>query len=346
MKRITLFALVLALLVLPLVSVGSGREFAADILVYVILAVALYVQIGLVGMVNFGFSAFFGLGAYAGALAMMRLTPSLLPSLAVAVLVVMVVALLFGALAIRTRETAFTILTLTFSQLLYVLAVADDKVTGGVNGLTGVPRPRLPAWIADATGLTFDSDTGFYYLALACAAIVVFGVHVLQRSRLGAVFAGIRENEERMAVLGYAVSRYKLAAFVISAGLGGLAGYLNAALLGYVGPGSLFWTLSGEAILMVSLGGASTLVGPIIGAAAFIGLSHFAVGVTDHWRLFVGMAFIGIMLFAPRGLVPIVRDKLARLNAGSESSPSPNHLPLSSGNLVSVKTQPSHKEVA
>lgn len=145
MKRITLFALVLALLVLPLVSVGSGREFAADILVYVILAVALYVQIGLVGMVNFGFSAFFGLGAYAGALAMMRLTPSLLPSLAVAVLVVMVVALLFGALAIRTRETAFTILTLTFSQLLYVLAVADDKVTGGVNGLTGVPgRGYLP----------------------------------------------------------------------------------------------------------------------------------------------------------------------------------------------------------
>lgn len=311
MNRRLLLAIAVALLVLPLVSVGSGREFAADILIYVILAVGLYVQIGLVGLVNFGFSAFFGLGAYAGALTMMKITPSLLPSLGITVVVVVVVAVLFGALAIRTRETAFTILTLTFSQLLYVLAVADERWTQGVNGMSGVPRPTVPRWLADATGISFDGDTGFYYLVLGICGLVVLGVHVLQRSRLGAVLAGVRENEERMAVLGYAVQRYKLAAFVISAGLGGIAGYLNAALLGYVGPSSLFWTVSGEAILMVSLGGASTLLGPIVGAVAFVGLSHYAVGVTDHWRLFVGLAFIAVMLFAPKGLVPIVRERIA-----------------------------------
>lgn len=311
-RKLLITVLVAVLLALPWVTSGSGPEFVTDMLAYVVLAVALYVQIGLVGLVNFGFSAFFGLGAYVGALAMMKLSPSLFISLPLTVLAVAVVAAAFGALAIRTRETAFTILTLTFSQLLYVLAVADDKWTNGVNGLTGVPRPRAPSWLIDATGLSFDSDTGFYYLVLVLASLVVLGVHVLQRSRLGAVFAGIRENEERMTVLGYPVLHYKLAAFVISASLGSIAGYLNAALLGYVGPGSLFWTVSGEAILMVTLGGTASLLGPVVGAVGFIGISHFAVGITDHWRLFVGLAFIAIMLFAPSGLVPIVRDLLAR----------------------------------
>ncbi len=309
---LTLALVAAGLLCLPLASSGSGREFAADILIYAILALGLYVQIGLVGMVNFGFSAFFGLGAYAAALTMMRVTPSLLPSLAMTMVAVAVVAALFGALAIRTRETAFTILTLTFSQLLYVLAVADDRWTQGVNGISGVPRPTLPSWFADATGLSFDGDTGFYYLVLALFALVVLFVRTLQHSRLGAVLAGIRENEERMVVLGYAVPRYKLLAFVISAALGGLAGYLNAALLGYAGPSSLFWTVSGEAILMVTLGGTGLLLGPIVGAVVFIGLSHYVVGVTDHWRLIVGLIFIAIVLYTPQGIVPILRDRLTR----------------------------------
>lgn len=311
MNRRLLLLLAIGLIVLPFVSKGSGREFAADILIYAILAVGLYVQIGLVGMVNFGFSAFFGLGAYVGALTMMKFTPGLLTSLGITMLVVICVAALIGALAIRTRETAFSILTLTFSQLLYVLAVADDTWTNGVNGLSGVPRPAIPAWLSQATGWSFDGDTGFYFLALGVFATVVFLVHLLQRSRLGSVLSGIRENEERMVVLGYAVPRYKLAAFVISASIGGIAGYLNAALLGYAGPSSLFWTVSGEAILIVTLGGASTLLGPIVGAVVFIGLSHYAVGLTDHWRLFVGLAFILIMIYTPRGIVPILRERWA-----------------------------------
>jgi branched-chain amino acid transport system permease protein len=313
-----LAAIALALLALPFFSVGSGMEFTADILIYSIMAIGLYVQIALLGLVNFGFSAFFGLGSYIGAIVLMRFSADLLTSLALTVGSVAMVAATFGAIALKAKGTAFTMITLTFSQLLYVLAVADDRWTNGINGITGVPRPKLPS-LFDGLGLTLDSDAGFYYFALIAFAATVAAVWVLQRSRLGSVFVGIRENEERMVVLGYPVQAYKLAGFVISGAIGGFAGYLNAMLFGFVGPGALFWTMSGEALLMVILGGASSLAGPIVGASLFIGISHYAVSITDHWRLFVGLAFIAIVLFAPQGLVQIVRDRI-RLPARSENA--------------------------
>jgi branched-chain amino acid transport system permease protein len=164
--------------------------------------------------------------------------------------------------------------------------------------------------IAEPLGLSLGSDAGFYYLALAMFGLVVCFVHTLSRSRLGGVFAGIRENEERMMVLGYSTQHYKLAGFVISGAIGGVAGYLNASLFGFTGPGSLFWTVSGEAILMVILGGTSSLLGPVLGATVYVGLSHYAVSYTDHWRLFVGLAFIALVMFAPEGIVRILRDRL------------------------------------
>lgn len=301
--------LAVALLLIPMFSKGTGMEYTADILIYSIMAVGLYVQIALLGLVNFGFSAFFGLGGYIGAIVMMRFSNGFFTSLAISVATVMVVAALFGAIALRAKGTAFTMITLTFSQLLYVMAVADDRWTSGVNGITGLRRPKLPAAL-ESMGMSLESDAGFYYLTCICFALVVFLVWILQRSRLGAVFHGIRENEERMVVLGYHVQRFKLAGFVISAAIGAVAGCLNAMLFGFVGPGALFWTTSGEALLMVILGGTASLAGPIVGATLFIGISHYAVSVTDHWRLFVGLAFIAVVLFAPQGLVKIVRDKV------------------------------------
>lgn len=311
-------ALALAgLLLLPRFAIGSGTEFSSDILIYAIMAVGLYVQLALLGLVNFGFSAFFGLGGYVGAAFLARQSSGLFESAAFTVGCVALAAAAFGALALKTRETAFTMVTLAFSQLLYVLAVADDRWTGGVNGLTGVPRPKLPSILQDGLGLSLESDVGFYYLCVAAFVGVLALVSALQQSRLGSVFAGIRENEERMAVLGYPVYRFKLAGFVLSGAIGGFAGYLNAILFGYVGPGSLFWTTSGEALLMVILGGTSSLAGPVLGAATFVGISHYATAFTDHWRLIVGIVFIAIVLFAPQGLVKIVRDRLRGPRRGS-----------------------------
>ncbi|MDO8451192.1 MAG: branched-chain amino acid ABC transporter permease [Rhodoferax sp.] len=309
-QAVVLALIAIGLLLVPKLSVGSGIEFTADILIYAIMAIGLYVQLALLGLVNFGFSAFFGLGGYLGAIFLMRVSPDLLTSFVLTAGCSALVAALFGLVALKTKATAFTMITLTFSQLLYVLAVADDRWTGGVNGLTGVPRPRLPVWLSESFGLSLESDAGFYYLSVAVFAATVWLVWVLKRSRLGSVFAGIRENEERMVVLGYPVQAYKLAGFVISGVIGGYAGYMNAMLFGYVGPGALFWTMSGEALLMVIVGGTASLAGPIVGAAVFIGISHYAVSVTDHWRLYVGLAFIAIVLFAPQGLVKILRDRL------------------------------------
>jgi len=329
---VSLAVAAIALLLIPQVSVGSGTEFTSDILIFAIMAIGLYVQIGLLGLVNFGFSAFFGLGGYLGALLLMRWSPSLMISLPLTVVGTALVAAVCGWIALKTREIAFTMITLTFAQLLYVLAVANDGWTGGVNGLSGIPRPVLPKVIALPLGLSLDSDAGFYYFVLAMFVLVLWFVHTLARSRMGAVFAGIRENEERMVVLGYGTQHYKLAGFVISGAIGGIAGYMNATLFGFTGPGSLFWTVSGEAILMVILGGASSLLGPVAGAALYVGLSHYAVAYTDHWRLFVGCAFIALVMFAPQGIVKIVQTRLRRLvsaarngdasmTVGKESSP-------------------------
>lgn len=297
------------LLLVPVFSVGTGMEYTADIMIYSIMAIGLYVQIALLGLVNFGFSAFFGLGGYLGAILLMRYSNGLFVSLGLTLGCVALVGAAFGAIALKAKGTAFTMITLTFSQLLYVLAVADDRWTSGVNGITGVPRPKLPGFLT-SIGLTLETDASFYYFVFGSLVTVVLAVRMLQRSRLGAVFVGIRENEERMVVLGYAVQRYKFAGFVTSAVIGGFAGYLNAMLFGFVGPGALFWTTSGEALLMVILGGTTSLAGPILGASLFIGISHYAVSVTDHWRLFVGFAFIAIVLFAPQGLVKIFCDRL------------------------------------
>jgi branched-chain amino acid transport system permease protein len=303
-----LFAILALLGLIPIFAVGSGTEFSADILIYAIMALGLYVQLSLLGLVNFGFSAFFGVGGYLGAIFIMNTTRDLFLSLGLTMLICGLMALLFGIVALRTRQTAFTMITLAFAQLLYVLSLADDRWTGGVNGLTGVPRPRLPTTLREM-GLTVDSDAGFYYLVLVLFLMTFAGVWILQRSRMGSVFAGIRENEERMTVLGFPVFSYKLTGFVISGVIGGYAGYLNALLLGFAGPGALFWTTSGEALLMVILGGTTSLAGPVIGAAVFIGISHYAVSYTDHWRLFVGLAFITIVMFAPQGIVSIAKSR-------------------------------------
>lgn len=294
---------IVLLATIPQFARGSAIDVMSGILVFAIMAVALYIQIGLLGLVNFGFSAFFGAGCYAGALMLIKGTPALGTSLGITLLAVGLLSLVVGALALRAVGTAFIMITLTFSQLLYVLVQADDKWTGGANGLSGIRRPVLGS-------LDMSTDAGFYYLCLVAFLVTVGLVRLLQGSPLGAVMVGIRENEMRMRVLGYQVQRYKLAGFVISGVLGGLAGFLNAALLGYVGPTVLFWTTSGEALLMVILGGAGQLLGPIVGAAVFVALSHYATQITDHWRLVVGLIFIAVVLLAPQGLVPLLRARL------------------------------------
>jgi branched-chain amino acid transport system permease protein len=208
-------------------------------------------------------------------------------------------------------------LTLAFAQLLYAVAFKWTAVTGASDGLAGIPRSPGPFGVAVFTG-----KAGFYYLALACLVGALLFCRALVRSPFGEVLRGIRENEAKTLSLGYNTRRYKIAVVAIAFALGGLAGALYAPFAGFANTELLFWLFSGQALIMVIVGGAGTLVGPIIGAAFFMLVSNLLSSWTDSWALIFGMIFVGFVLFAPQGIWGLLtaaysakRERSARLSA-------------------------------
>ena len=192
---------------------------------------------------------------------------------------------------------SFSMLTLAFAQLLYAIAFKWTSVTGASDGLAGIPRSPGPF------GITFFSGkAGFYYLVLGCLIGAFVFCRSLVRSPFGAVLRGIRENEAKTLSLGYNTRRYKIAVVAISFALGGLAGALYAPFAGFANTELLFWLFSGQVLIMVIVGGAGTLIGPIIGAAFFMLVSNLLSSWTDSWALFFGLIFILFVLFAPQGI--------------------------------------------
>jgi branched-chain amino acid transport system permease protein len=192
---------------------------------------------------------------------------------------------------------SFSMLTLAFAQLFYAVAFKWTAATGASDGLAGIPRSPGPFGIT-----IFAGKAGFYYLVLACLLGSLLFCRVLVRSPLGEVLRGIRENEAKTLSLGYNTRRYKIAVVAIAFALGGLAGALYAPFAGFANTELLFWLFSGQVLIMVIVGGAGTLVGPIIGAAFFMLVSNLLSSWTDSWALFFGLIFIGFVLFAPQGI--------------------------------------------
>ena len=190
---------------------------------------------------------------------------------------------------------SFSMLTLAFAQLLYAIAFKWTSVTGGSDGLAGIPRTLGPFGFA-----ALSSKAGFYYLALACLVGGFLLCRALVRSPFGAVLRGIRENEAKTTALGYNTRLYKIAVVAVAYGLGGLAGALYAPFAGFANTELLFWLLSGQALIMVIVGGAGTLIGPILGAAFFMLMEHQLSAWTEAWALYFGLIFIAFVLFAPR----------------------------------------------
>ena len=206
--------------------------------------------------------------------------------------------------------------SLAFAQLLYAIAFKWTSVTGGTDGLAGIPRRAGPM------GLTFlTTKTGFYYFALAC----LFGSYLLcrelVRSPFGAVLRGIRENEPKTLSLGYDTRLYKIAVVAISYTLGGLAGALYAPFAGFANTELLFWLLSGQVLIMVIVGGSGTLIGPILGAAFFMTLEHKLSSYTEAWALFFGLIFIGFVLFAPEGIFGLAKGWMGRGKSADVGAP-------------------------
>jgi branched-chain amino acid transport system permease protein len=275
----------------------SGLERLATIAIFAILAMSLDLLVGFVGLVSLGHALFFGLGAYAMAgLTVLADLPAGL-AMVLAVLATGAVALFVGALVVRLSGVFFIMITLAASQMA-VAYFERARLFGGNGGMSGVPRLDL-AWL----GIDLGEPGMFALVAMLVAALVLLALDRVVRSPFGQVLTAIHQNEGRARALGCPVGRYKLAAFTLAGLLAGLAGTLMAQLTGFVSPDLMLWTGSGEILIMVIIGGAGSLIGPVAGAAIWILLRNALAGLTQHWMLVMGLCFIAIVLVADEGLL-------------------------------------------
>jgi branched-chain amino acid transport system permease protein len=261
-------------------------------------------MVGYTRLVSFGHAAAYGLGAYASGWLLLNSGMALPFAIAGAAILTGLVAVGVGWVCTLATGVSFSMLTLAFAQLLYAVAFKWTSVTGGSDGLAGIPRTKGPFGVE-----VFSTKTGFYYLALSCLVGAFLLCSTLVRSPFGAVLRGIRENEAKSLALGYNTRLYKIAVVAVSYGLGGLAGALYAPFAGFANTELLFWLLSGQALIMVIVGGSGTLIGPILGAAFFMLMEHWLSSYTEAWALFFGLVFIGFVLFAPQGLFGLLTGR-------------------------------------
>ena len=305
--RALLLVGLLCLAAFPLLGEKYYIQFITKVMIMAMFAMSLDLLVGYAGLVSLGHALFFGAAAYA----LMLLTPEyqaagFLTSLAVSVGVAGIASLVVGLLVLRTSGIYFIMVTLAFGQMAYYY-VHDSKHLGGSDGKYLYVRPALE--IAGWKPFDLENYTHFYYLALALLVFVYATLRVLLASPFGRTIAGIKENEHRMRMLGFATFRYKLACFVLAGMLAGLAGWLTAAHDGLVNPEMLSWHQSGQLLMMVILGGMGTPAGPILGAAALKLLELVFQIWTKHWQLALGVFIVLTVLFVPRGLAHLFEGR-------------------------------------
>ncbi len=299
---LALGALAVGLVAVPPFLAAYPLTLLTQALIYGIFAMSLDVLLGYTGLPSLGHAAYFGVAAYAVAILATEYGAGPWLCLVVAVAAALLTAAVFGLLAIRASGTYFLMITLALGMVVWGLAFRWVSMTKGDNGISGVERPAVAGWaLADATA--------FYYACLVVFAAVCAGLAVLVRSPFGMSLQGIRDSEARMRSLGYNVWLHKYLAFILSAGFAGVAGVLWAYYNGFVSPVEVQLVTSVEALLMVALGGSGTLVGPALGAGIIVFLKNFVSVYTKRWLLILGGVYICVILFAPGGLMGLVRRK-------------------------------------
>lgn len=277
---------------------------AVDILAWGLFATAFDILLGHTGLLSFGHAAFFGTGAYAAALAAVRLGAPFPLNAVAGAAAAGLLALPLMSLGIRRRGITFAMITLAFAQMVFYIANQWRSLTGGENGVTEVPRGHLLGW-------NLQDTTAFYYAALPLAALGFLLCWRTIRSPFGRVLAAIRENEVRTHSLGYAVGRFKLIATVLSCAISGLAGGIWVINHGFVGLESVHWTTSGTVVVMVLLGGMTTRLGPLLGAALVLLLRDFLSTWTDAWGIVTGTIFVAVILVFRQGIAGTIERLLA-----------------------------------
>ena len=307
MRRSLPLAAVSLLAALPWLLARHQLSILTELLIFGIFAMSLDLLMGYTGMVSFGHAAYFGLGAYGSALCLIRWEPPLPLALAAGALLAAAVAVPVGYLCTRSSGIYFGMLTLAFAQLLYTVAFKWRDVTGGSDGLTGVPKTVF--WPG---GPSTAGPYAYYFLVLVVFAAAVAACRGLVDSPFGRALQAIRENERKFATLGQDPRRLKVIVFAAAAFVAGLAGALSAPFRGFASPELMFWVLSGQALMMVIIGGLGTLVGPVLGAAIFLLLQEVVSSYTEHWMLLNGAIFVVMVIFFPGGLVGTLRRWSAR----------------------------------
>jgi len=285
----------LALVILPFALSDYPRALIAEIFIFAIFAMSLDLILGFTGLMSLGHAAFFGLGAYAVAVLGAQFGINAWLGLVAGVALAAAGAGLMGFFCVRTGGVQFLMLTLAFSQLVFSVALKWRDVTGGSDGLA---LPEQPGFL----GFNLSHSLVMYFMTLCCFVAVYLGLRRLINAPLGHAFVGIRENEPRMAAIGYPTRAYKLLAFTIAGAVAGFAGGLYVIYNGFISSDAVYWTASGDILIMTMLGGAGTLIGPPIGAAVFLLMKNVLSSYSAHWLFIIGAAFICCVMLFPGGI--------------------------------------------
>ncbi|HEX4111197.1 MAG TPA: ABC transporter permease [Stellaceae bacterium] len=286
---------VAALIVYPLFVADYQRQLVTELFIFAIFAMSLDLLLGYTGLMSLGHAAFFGVGAYVVIVLGTLFGLDAWIGVAVGIVVAALAALVIGYFCVRTSGIPFLMLTLAFSQLIYSVALKWRDVTGGSDGI-GIPQK--PGFF----GFDLSHALPMYFMALGFFVLCFLALRRLVASPLGRVFIGIRENEARMLAIGYATRRYKLASFTIGGAVAGFAGGLYAIFNGFISPDAVYWSASGDVLIMVMLGGAGTLLGPVFGAAAFLLMKNLVSTYSEHWLFIIGVIFVLCVMFFPGGI--------------------------------------------
>jgi branched-chain amino acid transport system permease protein len=285
-------------------------SLATQVLTYGLIALGFNLLYGYTGLLSFGHAAYFGLGAYGCGLALAKLKiGSVWGALLIGVLAATAGGAVAGFFCLRRRGIYFAMLTLAFAQMLYFIAFHAADLTGGDDGLRGIP---LPALAFPGTTISLRTPLVFYYFVYALLVLAVAALRRILDSPFGTVLQAIRENSDRAVACGYDVNRIKLLSFVFSAAFTGLAGSLEALRLTVVPVEALYWSTSGQVVIMTLLGGAGTFFGPFVGALTYLVLEERLSRLIEWWPIVVGAVFMTFVLFLPKGIWGTLTSRLDR----------------------------------
>jgi len=302
--RIGLPLLIAALVAVPFVPQLIYPIFLMKVMCFVLFACAFNLLLGHAGIVSFGHAAFFGSSAYITGYALRDLGLTTEVAILAGVLFSATLGALFGALAIRRQGIYLAMITLALAQLVY-FSFLQAPFTGAEDGMQPIPRGKLFGLI------DLNDDTSLYFLVLACTGAGLWLVHRIVHSPFGQILRAIREHEPRTRSLGYAVERYKITAFALSAGLSGLAGSLKCVVFRLASLTDVHWHMSGDVILMTVLGGMNSVFGPAIGAIIISALRHYFDALGAWVTIMVGLVFIFCVLVFRRGVLGELSHYLA-----------------------------------